>query len=220
MGDLIEIANTLEHCNTDKNEKHNYLPIYEKTFEPLRDEEIIILEFGIKDAKSQFLWAEYFSRARIIAYDINPKCVAIANANSAKYGYGNRISFYEHNAIDVQLSERIPNNFIDIIIDDGSHLVGDIFRSYYMYWCKVKTGGYYYIEDFPIHHFQCPTLEFFKQIKNCVVHDIRKENWVADRPLGRTVIEGDIVDIKGSGDFFNIFGFLDSILIEVTKDEY
>jgi len=56
--------------NTDKSEKHGYHMVYEKYFEPYKNQKIKILEVGVWEGASTLALHEYFDSAEIYGVDI------------------------------------------------------------------------------------------------------------------------------------------------------
>lgn len=123
------------HCFYNK----TYLDVYEDHFYPIRESVTCLLEIGVLYGNSLKTWRDYFPNADIWGIDINPK----SNLN-----YGDRINVVTGSQIDeFALNKVAPQQQFDIIIDDGSHLVDHIIQSYELLWPRVKSGGYYIMED-------------------------------------------------------------------------
>jgi hypothetical protein len=136
---------------------NNYTDVYEGYFHRLRFKEINLLEIGLGvigehwDAKivhgrntggaSLRMWYEYFPNANIWGIDINP----------ASHLENDRIRTFQLN----QGSPDDLSSFVsscksvefDIVIDDGSHLADHQQLSFGYLFQKVKSRGYYVIED-------------------------------------------------------------------------
>jgi len=130
---------------TDKASKyHNYTPVYEHYFEPLRDKEIVLLELGIGDinslnreGESILVWREYFSKGR---------CYAIDNDIDKANYYED--CFWCSQTDDITLKsiiDKIGNP--DIIIDDASHIQSNTIKSFEILFPLLKSGGLFCIED-------------------------------------------------------------------------
>jgi len=120
---------------------HNYTPFYEKYLKIFRDKKIKILELGSHEGKGIASLYYFFPYAYLIGANINPF--------QMKY-YSSRI---EEIFIDVS-SKKILQNFcnymdtnFDLIIDDASHNLRDILITLPIVFKKLKSGGYYVIED-------------------------------------------------------------------------
>lgn len=130
---------------TDKASKyHNYTPVYEHYFAPLRDKEIVLLELGIGDinslnreGESILVWREYFTKG---------KCYAIDNDIKKVKG---REGCYHCDQTDEgrlkMLIEEIGRP--DIICDDASHIQSNTIKSFEILFPLLNPGGLYCIED-------------------------------------------------------------------------
>lgn len=119
----------------DKGNVHSYIDhYYSKAFEEFRSTATTVLEIGVKGGHSLNMWKQYFERAHIIGVDninrdtICPTCEVIIG--------------------DATIPETFTNvPKLDIIIDDGSHLIEHQLASFNILWDKLKPGGLYVIED-------------------------------------------------------------------------
>jgi SAM-dependent methyltransferase len=119
--------------------KH-YFPVYEKHFGPIRNKPIKILEIGILNGGSLEMWRYYFPEATIVGIDINPVCKE-----------------HEQEGINVRIGDQTDENFLqslidefgdfDLIIDDGSHHVNHVNKTFQFLFTKLADGGIYFIED-------------------------------------------------------------------------
>lgn len=131
--------------NTDKSSAyHDYCRIYERHFEPLRNEEICMLELGyggnedpLSGGESAKMWKEYFSDAAIYVLDINDKL-----------NVPDGINFIHASQTEPGILEHwFLYNSLDIVIDDASHLSSLTIKSFEILFPLLKSGGYYAIED-------------------------------------------------------------------------
>lgn len=130
---------------TDKASRyHNYTPVYEHFFEPIRDKEIVLLELGIGDlsslnreGQSIDAWRIYFSKG---------KCYAIDNDIEKVKG---REGCYYCDQTDEGKLKMLIEEFSrpDIIIDDCSHHKEPTIKSFEILFPLLKSGGLYCIED-------------------------------------------------------------------------
>lgn len=142
MRSLNEIFKTVR---SDKGvDYHNYTPVYEYYFEPIRDKEIVLLELGIGNIESENRegeslkgWMEYF---------YNGSCYAIDN-NMVNVGRTPR-SFLCDQTDEEGLKDLIEGfGNPDIIIDDASHHLNPTLTSFFILFPLLKSGGLYCIED-------------------------------------------------------------------------
>lgn len=123
---------------TDKVE-HGYLPIYDEHISKISCVENI-LEIGIWQGQSLNMWADYLPNATIHGLDIIPCSIFFDKPN---------IKIYAGNQTDVNLLKLIVEKIqpLSIVIDDGSHMMGDAMISFKTLFPYLKTGGIYAIED-------------------------------------------------------------------------
>lgn len=140
---LTELA--LKH-GSDKAGHHNYTPIYEKYFSPLRDLPITLMELGIggyeypdRGGASLKMWYEYFPAAKIIGVDLYLKN-GLCNDRTK--------TFIGSQSDDVFLKELINNiGNPNIIIDDASHINNLTIQSFVILFPLLAPGGIYVVED-------------------------------------------------------------------------
>lgn len=134
---------------------HNYTRIYRKFLEPLRNEQVNILEIGLLkhsvqrkekkdvwgDAPSLDMWSKYFKNADIIGFDIadfsdyrKARCRVVQGDQSSKRDLN-------------KISELLKGGKIDVIIDDALHHVKHQQISLSTLFPLLKSGGLYFIED-------------------------------------------------------------------------
>jgi hypothetical protein len=134
-----------EHYKTDKADIHHtfsgksYLDMYEECFWFNRDNIKCILEIGVLGGNSLKMWRDYFPNSKVWGLDIDPK---------SDRDYGDRINVIIGDQIDENTISKIaPNEQFDLVIDDGSHIVDHIITSFDILWSRIKSGGFYVIED-------------------------------------------------------------------------
>lgn len=151
MKTLTEIANS-HTCDkgTEWYEKHGYTEVYDK-YIPERGK-FDLLEIGIWHGDSLKMWKEYNSDLIIDAIDIDPTVLRYIQNDE-------KVSIHIGNATDKEfINTIIGDKSYDFIIDDGSHYMSDIFMSLRILWKRVKSGGYYFIEDLHAGHANRPEL--------------------------------------------------------------
>jgi hypothetical protein len=125
-----------QNINTDK--FAHYYPIYDMYFHSLREDNLNILEIGVKNGESLRLWKKYFPNAQIWGVDIDPKCLDHKEEN---------IEILIGDQNDPTTFDPIKKIDFDIIIDDGSHVFFHMINSFEYLWKNLKNGGLYFIED-------------------------------------------------------------------------
>lgn len=131
--DLTALA---DHYKTDKGSiKHGYTPVYERYLVAWKDEPINLLEIGVACGSSLKMWSAYFPNASITGVDIRTECAELCKG-------------YDRIRIDIaDATTYTPDNPLDIVIDDGSHISLDIVKTWRQLWPYLKPGGLYVIED-------------------------------------------------------------------------
>ena len=179
MNDLTDLANKY---GSDKGnvafEAHNYTPVYERVlgeFPP----DMKLLEIGVFDPRfpggSAHMWREWRPQIRLFGADINPSAKMLEHTTSMKIFIAD-----QNNPIDLKniAKETGP---LDVIIDDGSHMLNHIAVSLMVLWETVAPGGVYIIEDL-----HCPQTQPRHSL-DYVVADLspapRKSEWLVDDKL-------------------------------------
>jgi glycosyltransferase involved in cell wall biosynthesis len=146
MDDLTRLAN---HYASDKGTiapavgnhgpRLHFTPVYAKFFEALRQQPITMLEIGVGSGPSLRMWYEYFPRARIHAIDVLPQ----SQHNN------DRVTTYICDQSDRVALGRLLAQIgpLDLVIDDGSHVVMHQQTSLGVVLPHLKSGGQYWIED-------------------------------------------------------------------------
>ena len=139
---LARKFNTDKRTNDkDQNIYHGYTDTYYQLFANKKFEYKNILEIGVQEGRSHLMWYEFFPNTIIYGIDLgtDPLYKDISN---------DRIKIIIGDQSDKEI---IDNNFKDIelnlIIDDGSHCSWHQQLSFKYLWPKLKSGGYYIIED-------------------------------------------------------------------------
>ena len=140
--------------NSDKNLiGHGYAKFYELHFNYFKNKEIKLLEIGTWKGASVASFYHYFSKAIIFCLDRNYKFQFKSN----------RINFFycdTRNSNDIKKFEDLliskKSEALDVIIDDASHIYSDMLSNFKNFFKKVKSGGFYVIEDFNHYKFDTP----------------------------------------------------------------
>jgi SAM-dependent methyltransferase len=120
----------------------DYFELYDRHFSPYVGKPITILELGVYHGGSLEMWRNYFPKAKIVGIDINPDC-------------------RDHEQVDknifVRIGDQSNEEFLqslidefgefDLILDDGSHHVDHVNRTFQYLYPNLKDGGIYFIED-------------------------------------------------------------------------
>lgn len=145
MRTLTEIMNThRSDKGTVMGEAHSYTPVYERWFEPMRNEPLRVLEIGVCDPRmpgaSLQGWYEYFPKATIFGYDI---------VDAHRFDNDRITTFVgdQSNRADLARLVEFSGGEFDIIIDDGSHKAVHQQVSLAFLFPHLRPGGQYIIED-------------------------------------------------------------------------
>jgi hypothetical protein len=142
---------------TDKaSNGHNYLQFYERFLEPLRDKPITLVEAGVggyeypdRGGESLRMWRQYFHNphAYIAGFDLHDKSgVSILGVHILKGSQTDR-EFLETNFGYGPYDDVPDKPYIDIFIDDASHVNPLSIETFKIMFPLVKPGGIYIWED-------------------------------------------------------------------------
>jgi hypothetical protein len=135
----------------------HYFEIYESHFSKFRGKDIVLLEFGVLHGGSLQMWKEYFgSGSRIIGADINPRCITLEEDRI-------EIKLADQDSTEslAKLASDLPA--IDIVIDDGGHVMHQQNNTFEVFWPKLKNGGIYLCEDTHTSYWPAFGGAFFKE---------------------------------------------------------
>lgn len=119
----------------------HYFDIYHRHFASYRGRPITLVEFGVFHGGSLQMWKQYFGpQARIVGVDINPDCASLAEEQvEIRIGDQSDREFLRSLAADV--------GEIDILIDDGGHMMRQQIVTFEEMFPAVADGGIYLVED-------------------------------------------------------------------------
>lgn len=123
--------------------KHNYTRHYEKIVDELlagRDRkkaELLVVEAGVACGASLRMWGNYLPASDIIGYDVRPECKELCKD----------MENVEIRIENLCKSGRVLPLNTDLFIDDASHIAEDMVAMYVNCFNRVRSGGYYVIED-------------------------------------------------------------------------
>lgn len=120
---------------------HHYLPIYDRYFSKFRNTPVRFLEIGVSKGGSIQMWRKYFGEKAIIyGIDINPEC-EIYNGQAGQIRIGSQV---DSDFLRDVVSEM---GGIDVVLDDGSHLMTHIRTTLIELFPHLENNGIYMIED-------------------------------------------------------------------------
>ena len=119
----------------------HYFDVYHRHFEHLRHRELTLVEFGVFHGGSLQMWKHYFGpRARIVGVDIDPRCASLGEEQ-----------------IEIRIGDQADRGFlrslreelgpIDIVIDDGAHMLRHQLATFEEIFPAVHAEGIYLVED-------------------------------------------------------------------------
>jgi hypothetical protein len=202
----------IKHGTDKSSEHHDYCKVYERYFEPLRNEVICFLELGygghsdpLKGGESAKMWLEYFPHSEINILD-----------NELKENIPEDIEFIHGSQDDADLLlSQFPVGSLDIVIDDASHLSSLTIKSFEILFPLLKSGGYYCVEDThsSIHEFwyganeanedpkkngkkTVTALNYFKNLTDACNNDLMKEQYRYPHDIEFIHFYRDLIIIK------------------------
>lgn len=119
----------------------HYFPFYEAHFNRYVNRPSVIFEIGVANGGSLEMWRKYFGPfAQIVGIDIEPGC---------KRFESDQISVRIGDQSDEKFLEQLIDEFgkPDVVIDDGSHMMDDIARTFGYLYPRTAAGGVYFVED-------------------------------------------------------------------------
>ena len=132
---------------------HGYAEFYEFHFNHFKNKEIRLLEIGTWKGASIASFYYYFTKAIIFCLDRNYKFQF--QSSRINFCYCDTRSISDIKKLENLLVKK-QSELFDIIIDDGSHIYSDILSNFENFFKKIKSGGFYVIEDFNHYkYFKC-----------------------------------------------------------------
>lgn len=121
--------------------KH-YFGIYDRHLSRYRGTDVHMVEFGVSHGGSLQMWKYYFGpRAKIYGIDINPNCKQLEEDQIEIF-----IGDQEDRQFLQSLTKAVPK--IDILIDDGGHLMRQQINTFEKLFPHIEKDGVYLCEDF------------------------------------------------------------------------
>ena len=119
----------------------HYFEIYDRHFSRYRGTDVNVVEFGVFQGGSLQMWKHYFGpKCRIFGVDINPACKRVEEDRIEVV-----IGDQEDRAFLRSLAKLVPR--IDILIDDGGHLMSQQIATYEELFPHIDANGVYLCED-------------------------------------------------------------------------
>jgi 23S rRNA U2552 (ribose-2'-O)-methylase RlmE/FtsJ len=119
----------------------HYFDIYERHFARFRGTSPVMLEIGVQGGGSLAMWKEYFGPGcHIIGVDINPKC-KVHEAEGIEVFIGSQ----DDPDVINEIFSKYPK--VDIVLDDGSHIMQHMIASFELMYDRIQPNGVYAVED-------------------------------------------------------------------------
>jgi hypothetical protein len=121
----------------------HYFDIYEHHFARFRGKSPTVLEIGVKGGGSLAMWKEYFGAgSHIVGIDIDPAC---------KEHQSEDIEIHIGSQDDPNLIDHVvvENGVIDVVIDDGSHMMEHMLRTFNLLYDRISPNGVYFWSRIP-----------------------------------------------------------------------
>ena len=126
----------------------SYFPVYEALLKQFVDREVTILEVGVFNGGSLFMWRAYFGpKARIIGVDLNPDA-----QQWKKHGFEIYIGDQSSDAFWSDLYQKIGK--VDVVIDDGGHTNWQQIATTHYAIQNINDGGVLVVEDVHTNYFR------------------------------------------------------------------
>ena len=131
----------LNNGNFRINKWFHYFDIYERHLARFVGKSPVMVEIGVLGGGSLRMWKDFLGGgAKIIGIDINPDC--------KKYecpGIEIFIGSQDNSQIINQIFDKYQN--IDIVLDDGSHLMHHMIKTFDLMYNRMNSKGLYIVED-------------------------------------------------------------------------
>jgi hypothetical protein len=130
-----------EHSGNLIHKWMHYFEIYDRHFSRYRGTDVHVVEIGVNQGGSLQMWKHYFGpRAVIYGVDINPSCKALEEEQVEIL-----IGSQEDRAFLRSVAGKIPR--MDILIDDGGHMMEQQINTFEELFGHVDSRGVYLCED-------------------------------------------------------------------------
>jgi hypothetical protein len=139
VGDILDIF--VQNTGEGVDKWHHYLPLYERYLAPWRNRRLRFLEIGVFKGGSLQMWRRYFGPdAVIFGIDIDPSCLRF-NGQAGQVRIGSQADPDFLNAVIDEMGG------VDVVLDDGSHMMQHVPASLFALFPRLSVGGTYMIED-------------------------------------------------------------------------
>lgn len=123
--------------------KHDhFFDIYDSHLSYRQSDEMKVLEIGVYNGGSLYMWRNYFPNSSIVGVDIDPFTKRWEEKDK-------NIKIYIGDQCDTEFLQKVCDEEgpFDLIIDDGGHENNQIITSLEFLFQHLKIGGTYVVED-------------------------------------------------------------------------
>lgn len=160
----------------------NYFEIYENHFKKFKNKKIILVEVGVGNGGSLFMWKNYFGKkAKIIGIELNPDAKKLE-----KFGF--QIIIGDQSSPNFWKKFYRKMGKIDILIDDGGHTNLQQITTFMESFKNIKNGGKIFIEDthssfMKSKGFKNPSKYSFINFSSKIIESLHKRNPMLGKDL-------------------------------------
>ena len=126
---------------------HGFSEYYSNKLKIYKNNKVNILEIGSYSGASAAALSKFLPLSKIFCFDINIANFKYKSKKIHVYGIDTNDELSVTKILKKIFNEHHIRDF-DFIIDDGSHNLKDILVNFKLFFKKLKTGGFYVIEDF------------------------------------------------------------------------
>lgn len=157
---------------TDKGTSHSYIQNYYcEEFSSKKELDIKLLEIGIRNGFSHYLWDKFFINGTIFGVDNGE-----SGFEYEKLLKDTRVHHFIDDGYSKSFLSKFEDNYFDYVIDDASHSVESQIKAVEVFLPKIKSNGKLIIEDIQGVYFIPKIVEKIKS--NSLVKDYKVYNLV------------------------------------------
>jgi hypothetical protein len=147
----------------------SYFPVYEAVLNKYVGREVKVVEVGVFNGGSLFMWRKFFGpKARIIGIDLNPEA-----REWEKDGFEIYIGDQAEDKFWTELFQKIGK--VDVLIDDGGHTNRQQIVTAHHSIQNINDGGVLIVEDVHTNYFRefgNPSKYSFVKFAQCIVDGV------------------------------------------------
>ncbi len=162
----------------------NYFEIYEKILRKYVNKKITLVEVGVGDGGSLFMWKNFLgNKANIIGIELNPEAIKL-NEFGFKIFKGDQSNpnFWK------DFYKKVGK--IDVLIDDGGHTNLQQITTFMESFLHIKDGGSIIVEDTHTSYmdykgFKNPSKNSFINFSNALIENIHRRNPMVKKKINQ-----------------------------------